>query len=62
MVYSLGVPEFGSEPFFLPKFPVQSTVSLWMTRADMAARPGANIALRRIPSTLRENRGRMWVR
>lgn len=49
MVYSLGAPELGSEPFFFPKFPVQSTVSLWMTTADMAARPGADMAWRRIP-------------
>lgn len=54
LLYSLGGPEAGSEPFFLPKFPVQSTVSLWMTTADIAARPGADSACRRILSTLEE--------
>lgn len=63
IVDSLGGPEAGSEPFFFPKFPVQSTVSLWMTTADMAASPGANSAPRRVPSTLQEkSRGfRGWV-
>ena len=59
----MGGLEAGSEPFFFPKFPVQSTVSLWMTTADMAASPGADSAPRRVPSTLQEkSRGfRGWV-
>lgn len=58
----MGGPEAGSEPFFFPKFPVQSTVSLWMTTADMAASPGAGSAWRRILSTLEEKSRRLGVR
>ena len=57
--YSLGGPEAGSEPFFFPKFPVQSTMSLWITTADMAARPGADRAWRRVRPTWGERSGRL---
>lgn len=54
MVYSLGAVEKGSDPFFFPKFPVHSTVSLYVTMADMVGNPGVRILLLRNLSTCKE--------
>lgn len=47
IVYSFGGADRGSLPFILPKFPIQSTVSLKMTMADRAGRlKGSTICLK----------------